>query len=209
MIRGATRRRKTNRERALISKLARTHVHTPAQWGKNLCLLQSFVFTGRQCPLSAGGREEEWPPNNASSGRNISPQQRHHCVTAPPCATLKSLCCCRCAQQIFSLLGSTLQCHDEKKMETERKKTLLSRPKRPQITSAAFCWGWGEKKKRNFARRLKRTNLRGGEVGELGASRLQLQERKRWLGAAAPHCVGSLKILRKDSYKIKDHENLH
>lgn len=58
--------------------------------------------------------------------------------------------------------------------------------------------------KRNFARRLKRRNLRGGGVGELQASRLQLHERKRWQGAAVPHCVGSFIMLKKNN-----HENLH
>lgn len=96
-----------------------------------------------------------------------------------------------------------------KKIETREKKTTPVTTKTTSDSISRVLLRVRRKKKRNFARRLKRTNLRGGEVGELGASRLQLHERKRWLGAAVLHCVGSFIMLRKDSYKIKNLENLH
>lgn len=118
MIRGATRRRKTNTERALIRKVLHACTHTHAQWSKPLPPAV-VCFHGVAVPI-VHWWEEEWRPNNASSGRKISQQKRYR-VTTPPCAAFKSLCCCRCTQQIFSLLGSALRRHDGKITEKERK----------------------------------------------------------------------------------------
>lgn len=143
------------------------HTHTHAKHTTHAPAVVCFHGMLKQGPLSI---QEEHRPDDESKARLImqgfskrrcmSTLRGQHLSHSAAAALVKS----KCTQQI--LASTARHCGATTKHSRHDQK-------RPQIASAAFLLG-GTKK--NFAEQLKRTNLRGGEVGELGASRLQLHE---------------------------------